>query len=166
MSFLSSSLLQCIVAIRSFTSLCDMLWRSHSSDVSLSLVMYEVNCSPWLGFSFSNSLRHLNSGLLTWKCVSRIAKQLVPWGRASNGTALPAMLCAATASVNMEVSLSIFPLSFAARTKSISLMSACCCSILSPFPKLELRKKALNSFVKILNSTGVAFLSCLVLFEQ
>ena len=82
---------------------CDMLWRSHSSDVSFSLVMYEVNCSPWLGFNFSSSLLCLNNGLLTWKCVLRIAKQLVPWGRASKGTALPAMLCAATTSVNTGV---------------------------------------------------------------
>ena len=75
--------------------------------------MYEVNCSPWLGFNLSGSLLRLNTGLLIWKCVSRIAKQLVPWGQAYNGTATPAMLCAAIASVNTGVSSSIFPLSFA-----------------------------------------------------
>ena len=42
--------------------------------------------------------------------------------------------------------------------ESISLMSAYCCSILSPFPRLEFRKNTLNSFVQILNSTGVASL--------
>ena len=62
-----------------------------------------------------------------------MAKQLVPCGRASIGTASPAMLCAAAASVKTGVSSSIFPLSLAANTESISLIRACCCSILSPF---------------------------------
>ena len=52
MSFLSSTLLQCIVAMNSIRSSCDMLRRSHSFEVSFNLVMYEVNCSPWLGFRF------------------------------------------------------------------------------------------------------------------
>ena len=38
----------------------------------------------------------------------------------------------------------------------MSLIRACCCSILSPFHKFELRKNTLNSFVQILNLTGVA----------
>ena len=67
------------------------------------------------------------------------------------------MFWAATISVNTGVT-SIFLLSFAARTESMSLMSAFCCSILSSLPRLKLRKKTLNSFVQSLNSTGVASL--------
>ena len=114
--------------------------------------------SELIYYSTSCSLLRLNRGLLTCKCVSSIAKQLVPCGRASIGTALPAMLCAASASVKTGVSSLIFPLSLAAKTELISLIKACCCSILSPFHRLELRKNTLNSFVQILNSTGVALL--------
>ena len=38
------------------------------------------------------------------------------------------------------------------------LMSACCCLILSPFPRFEFRKKTLSYFVQIWNLTGVASL--------
>ena len=64
----------------------------------------------------------MNRGLLIWKSDSRIAKQLLPSGRESKGTASPAMFCAAIASVNTGVSSSILPLNFAARTESISLL--------------------------------------------
>ena len=53
-----------------------------------------------------------------------------------------------------------FPPYFAANIESISLMSACCSLIFSPFPRLELRKNTLNSFVQILNLTvGASFVS-------
>ena len=66
------------------------------------------------------------------------------------------MFWATLYSVKTRVSSSIFPISLAAKTESMSLMSACCCSILSPFVTLELRKNTLNYFAQIPNFIGVA----------
>ena len=71
------------------------------------------------------------------------------------GTASQFMFWARLCLVNTGVLSSILPHSLAASTEYMSLMRACCCSILSPFAKLGLQKKTLNSLVQIWNSTGV-----------
>ena len=83
----------------------------------------------------------------------------MPLGRASRGIASPFMFWAALIPVKTEVSSSISPLSLAAKTESMSFISASCCSILSPFARLELRKNTLNSLVQILSSTDFFLLS-------
>lgn len=70
-----SSMLQCIVAISSITSLCVILCRSHSSEGSFRHALYYTEKdSLQLGFNFNNSPRHLNVGSAILKCVFKAAE--------------------------------------------------------------------------------------------